>query len=165
MFQLLDRGTVTVQPAGSAGKRHVFLTLAFEADENPRQVEFVLSEWAAHQLGRALTSGSVGIMREFDLSADGSEAGIRMAQNFCHLPPDEQIIVLVTAAVLRQAQNLIAFCEYCDSENAELLFDNLLDRITGSDPTRTEYVLEVPARCPNCRRDVFGKTLVVPHFF
>ena len=143
----------------------MFLTLAFEADETSRQVEFVLSELAARQLGQALTSGSVGIMQEFDLSAEGSEAGIRMAQEFFHLPPEEQIIVLVTTAVLRQAQNLLAFCEHCDSENAELLFDNLLDRITGSDPTRTEYVLEVPARCPNCRRDVFGKTLVVPHFF
>jgi hypothetical protein len=29
---------------------------------------------------------------------------------------------------------------------------------------KTEYLLEVPARCPNCRRDVFEKTLVVPHF-
>jgi hypothetical protein len=69
---MMDRGTVEVRPAGAAGKRHVFLTLAFEADSSSRQVEFVFSERAAQRLGEALTSGSIGIMREFDL-ADGSE--------------------------------------------------------------------------------------------
>ena len=87
-----------------------------------------------------------------------------MADDFWPLTPEEQIIVLVTSAVLRQAQSLIAFCEHCDYENAEVLFDHLLDRITGSDPMRTEYILEIPGICPNCRREVFEKTLVVPHF-
>jgi hypothetical protein len=86
-----------------------------------------------------------------------------MLDGFYPLTPEEQMIVLVTAAVSSQAQSLIAFCEGCDSENAEFLFDHLLDRVTGCDPMRTEYILEVPARCPNCRRDVFEKTLVVPH--
>jgi hypothetical protein len=68
----LDRGTVKIQPAGRAGKRHVFLTVTLEAAATSRQVEFVFSERAAQRLGEALASGSVGIMREFDL-ADGSE--------------------------------------------------------------------------------------------
>ena len=87
-----------------------------------------------------------------------------MAHEYFPRVPEEQIIILITDSVMRRAQNLIAFCENCDPENAEFLFDNLLDRITGSDPMKTEYLLEVPARCPNCRRDVFEKTLVVPHF-
>ena len=87
-----------------------------------------------------------------------------MLDGFYPLTPEEQIIVLVTAATLWHAQNLIAFCAACDSEHAEFPFDNLLDRVTGSDPMRTEYILEVPARCPNCKREVFEKTLVVPHF-
>lgn len=87
-----------------------------------------------------------------------------MLDGFFPLAPEEQIIILVTAGMLRHAQSLIAFCEGCDAENAEFLFDNLLDRVTGSDPMRTEYILEVSARCPNCRREVFEKTLVVPHF-
>ena len=78
--------------------------------------------------------------------------------------PDEQIIILITDTVLRRAQDLIAFCEHCDPENSEFLFDNILDRVTGSDPMKTEYLLEVPAKCPNCRQAVFEKTLVVPHF-
>jgi hypothetical protein len=69
----LDHGKITVQPAGSAGKRHVFLTLAFDSEDiTDRQVEFVFSERAAQRLGEALLSGSVGVMREFDL-AGGSE--------------------------------------------------------------------------------------------
>jgi hypothetical protein len=35
-------------------------------------------------------------------------------------------------------------CEAC-SEDAEIPFDNILDRLTGSDPNVTDYVLEVPA--------------------
>jgi hypothetical protein len=44
---------------------------------------------------------------------------------------------------------MIAGCEAC-SENAEIPFDNILDRLTGSDPTVTDYVLEVTARCLQC---------------
>jgi hypothetical protein len=66
-----DRCTVTVQPAGPVGKRHVFLTLTLPigTDDNNaiQQVEFVLPEQAANYLGEALISGSVGVMREFDL--------------------------------------------------------------------------------------------------
>jgi hypothetical protein len=84
-------------------------------------------------------------------------------RNFFDPTPEQQIIVLVDSALLRKAQNLIAFCQSCDSESSEFPFDLLLDRVTGSDPTRTDYILEMPAKCPNCRRDVLEKTLVAPH--
>jgi len=48
------------------------------------------------------------------------------------------------------------------SEGAEVPFDNILDRITGSDPSVTDYILESPAKCLNCRRPVLEKTLVEP---
>jgi uncharacterized protein with PIN domain len=86
-----------------------------------------------------------------------------MANNFFHPSPDEQDIVLVPKPVLKQAQSLIAFCEHCNSEVSEFTFEMILDHVTRCDPTRTEYILEVPARCPNCRREVFEKTLVTPH--
>jgi hypothetical protein len=86
-----------------------------------------------------------------------------MAQNFFHPSPEELSIVLVTTPVLKQAQNLIAFCEYCNPEHSELTFDLLLDCVTGCDPMRTEYILEEPATCPNCKREVLEKTLVTPH--
>src|SRR5262245_36701883 len=40
----MDPCTITVQPAGPVGKRHVFVTLAFEDDNDARQIELVLSE-------------------------------------------------------------------------------------------------------------------------
>ena len=83
-----------------------------------------------------------------------------MTDSFDAIP--EQEIALITAEVLRKAQTFIAFCEACDLNNSEIPFEVLLDRVTGCDPTRTEYLLEVPARCPNCRGDVLEKTLVVP---
>jgi hypothetical protein len=35
-----------------------------------------------------------------------------------------------------------------DPEGAEIPFDNILDRVTGSDPSVTDYILEAPAKCP-----------------
>ena len=86
-----------------------------------------------------------------------------MAQDFFDRRPEDLAIVLIITPVLQQAQNLIAFCEFCDSEHSEYTFDLLLDRVTGCDPIRTEYILEEPAHCPNCKREVFEKTLVTPH--
>jgi hypothetical protein len=48
------------------------------------------------------------------------------------------------------------------SSGAEIPFDVILDRVTGSDPSVTDYILEQPAKCPKCRRDVLEKTLVEP---
>jgi hypothetical protein len=63
----VDQSTVTVQPAGPAGERHVFLTVTNGVDNVTQQIEFVLSEEAARHLGDALISGSLGVMRKFDL--------------------------------------------------------------------------------------------------
>jgi len=37
-------------------------------------------------------------------------------------------------------------------------FDNILDRVTGSDPSVTDYILAAPAKCPNCKRGILEKT-------
>ena len=39
--------------------------------------------------------------------------------------------------------------EGCNPEDAEIPFDNILDRVTGSDPSVTDYVLDEAAKCPN----------------
>jgi hypothetical protein len=36
------------------------------------------------------------------------------------------------------------------------------DRVSGSDPSVTDYILEQPAKCPSCRRDILEKTLIEP---
>jgi hypothetical protein len=61
-----------------------------------------------------------------------------------------------------EAERLIESCEHCNRDGAEIPFHNILDRITDSDPSVTDYVLEQPAKCPNCRREVMEKTLVEP---
>ena len=55
---------------------------------------------------------------------------------------------------------MIESCEQCNPEGAELPFDYIWDRLIGSDPSVTDYILEAPAKCPNCRREIGEKTLV-----
>ena len=76
--------------------------------------------------------------------------------------PEQQNVVLINAATLREAERLIESCEHCNPEGAEIPFDNILDSITGSDPSVTDYVLESPAKCPNYRREILEKTLIEP---
>jgi hypothetical protein len=45
-------------------------------------------------------------------------------------------------------------------QGAEIPFDNILDRITGSDPKITDYLLDMRAKCPNCGHGILEKTLV-----
>jgi hypothetical protein len=43
---------------------------------------------------------------------------------------------------------------------AEFPFDTVLDEITGSDPSITDYVFVHPAKCPRCFRQIMEKSLV-----
>jgi hypothetical protein len=49
-------------------------------------------------------------------------------------------VVLIDAAILHDAQRLIESCEGCNPEGAESPFDNILDRVTGSDPSVTDFI-------------------------
>ena len=83
-----------------------------------------------------------------------------MNRDFFDPTPEEQQLVLIDAATLHEAERLIESCEHCNPEQAEIPFDNILDRVTGSDPSMRDYILESPAKCPNCRREILEKTLV-----
>jgi len=48
--------------------------------------------------------------------------------------PEQQRLVLIDAAMRRKAEKLIESCEHCNPGGAEIPFDNLLGRVTGSDP-------------------------------
>jgi hypothetical protein len=85
-----------------------------------------------------------------------------MPHDFFDPCPEDQNLVLVNVATLREAERLIESCEGCNPEGAEIPFDAVLDRVTGSDPSVTDYVLEQPAECPNCKRDILEKTLIEP---
>ena len=81
--------------------------------------------------------------------------------DFVNPTPEEQNIILVSAATLRKAEKMIASCEQCNPA-ASIAFAVILDLVTGSHQKVTNYILEAPANCPNCRRDVLEKTLVEP---
>ena len=76
--------------------------------------------------------------------------------------PEQQNVVLVNAATLREAERRIESCEHCNPVGAEIPFDNILDHVTGSDPSVTDYVLDSTAKCPSCRREILEKTLIEP---
>jgi hypothetical protein len=75
-----------------------------------------------------------------------------MSRDFFDPTPEEQNVVLVDTATLRKAERLIESCEHCNPEGAEIPFDNILDRVTGSDPSS--------ARCPSCLCEILEKTLI-----
>ena len=75
-------------------------------------------------------------------------------------PAEQQNVVLINSATPHEAERLIASCEHCNLDGAEIPFDNILDRVTGSEPSVTDYVLEHPAKCPNCCREILEETLV-----
>jgi hypothetical protein len=57
-----------------------------------------------------------------------------MLRDFFDAKPEEQNVVLIGDATLQKAQRLIAGCEAC-TEDPKSGFDNILDRVTGSDPS------------------------------
>jgi hypothetical protein len=85
-----------------------------------------------------------------------------MFRDFFDPTPEEQNIVLVALPTLRKAERFIESCEHCNPDVAEIPFDHILDRVTGSDPTVTDYLLETPAMCPKCGREITEKALFKP---
>ena len=67
-----------------------------------------------------------------------------MPRDFFDPSPEQQNIVLVDAATLREAEKLIESCESCNPEDARIPFDNVLDRVTRSDPSVADYIVEAP---------------------
>ena len=82
--------------------------------------------------------------------------------DFFDRTPEQQNVMLINTTILREAERMIESCEHCNPEGAEIPFDNILDRVTGSDPSVTDDILEERAKCPNCRREVLEKTLFEP---
>lgn len=72
----------------------------------------------------------------------------------------KEVIVVSRETILR-AQAQIGGCEAC-SENAGIIFDFILDEVTGLDALETNYLLSEPATCPECGARVLEDTLVEP---
>jgi hypothetical protein len=52
-----------------------------------------------------------------------------MSGDFFDPTLEDQTVVLIQDDDLRRAEKLIASCEYCNPEGAEIPFDNILDRV------------------------------------
>jgi hypothetical protein len=76
--------------------------------------------------------------------------------------PEQQNLLAVSTRTIHEAEQRIDSCEQCNPADAEIPFDWILDRVTGSDSTITDYVIESPAQCPKCRGKIFEKTLIEP---
>jgi hypothetical protein len=79
-----------------------------------------------------------------------SQLGDNRGSHFSDPSPEELIVALVETKTLRKAERLVESCEHCNPTGAEILFDNNLDRITGSDPSvihprTTREMPELPA--------------------
>jgi hypothetical protein len=61
-----------------------------------------------------------------------------VARDFFDPTREQQVIVFVQTATVHRAERLIESCEHCNEEGAEIPFDNILDRVTGSDPSVTD---------------------------
>jgi len=83
-----------------------------------------------------------------------------MPREFFDPTPEEQVVILVEDQKIRNAEGFIKSCEHCNLDGAEWPFNAVLDRVTLSDPGVTDYILEHPAKCPNCHRDVLEETFI-----
>ena len=75
-------------------------------------------------------------------------------------PIEETNIVLVDEDILSKAEKWILACDQC-SNIAELSFEQLLDSITGCNPSTTDYLMRRTVRCPCCNREVAEKSLIL----
>lgn len=61
-----------------------------------------------------------------------------MIRDFLDPTPEEQGVVLIDAATLREAERLIESYDHCHPDDADTPFHWILDRVTGSDPSVSE---------------------------
>jgi hypothetical protein len=77
------------------------------------------------------------------------------------LSAGDRNVGFVDEDTLAEAQSFVSGCEHCEPERATISFDQLLDALTGCDPTVTEYIICHAVRCPQCSHEVMGNTLIL----
>ena len=70
-------------------------------------------------------------------------------------------VVTVDAAQVRAAESKIEGCEHCHPDDCEILFDWIIEEVTGKAGMVEFMTLEI-AKCPNCKQTLTEKTLVEP---
>jgi len=69
-------------------------------------------------------------------------------------------IIFIDEATLLEARNFISGCDHC-AWTSEMTFRQLLDVLTGSDPTTTEYLIRGAATCPSCDSKITEDSFVI----
>jgi len=82
--------------------------------------------------------------------------------NWRDLASENRTLMVIAEATIREAEWWIESCEHCNAAEAKFPVDWLLDRITGCDSGRTDYILEAPGHCPHCHAEILEKTLIDP---
>ncbi len=82
-----------------------------------------------------------------------------MLDNFFDPPIQQATIVLIGKTMIARIERKITACQGCDPE-AEIPFDWILDKISSHQGATTDYILETPAHCQRCGREVTEKTSV-----
>jgi DNA-binding NtrC family response regulator len=111
-------------------------------------------------MDEAFSKGAFGCLKK-PISFEELKVLMAAAQVHSKTSP-EQSVVLVDSTTVRRAERLIESCEHCDPDGVEFSCDQILDWIMKSNPTVTNYILEAPAKCPNCGREINEKTLIEP---
>jgi len=102
------------------------------------------------------------IFEKTPVDCDGkAKAALEEEYRAFDIRDEDQEVIFIDEVTLADAQGFIDACEHC-SDEAEMPFDQLLDAITGCDPSLTEYVICHAAKCRSCGHDVMEKTLIVP---
>jgi len=71
-------------------------------------------------------------------------------------------VLVDTTTLMRGRESSSNHANTATRKGAGTPFDAILDDVTGSDPKVTDYILEAPAKCPNCLRVILEKTLIEP---
>jgi hypothetical protein len=154
--------SMPIQVDGYSGYKANERPREFVLDEEIYEIAAVLDQWyepSATYFKVQSTEGKTYLLRydqpadEWTLQSgfDGDELLARPSIEF----------VTVDPAFLSEAQRQVEACEYCRPHEATIPFDWLLAEVTGKRGSY-EFILNEPARCPNCRHDITEKTLVQP---
>jgi hypothetical protein len=82
-----------------------------------------------------------------------------MSGEYFDPPWDCTDVVLVNHKLIGKIEQHLTSCEGCNP-SAEISLEYILDQIFLRDPSKTEYVLERPAKCRTCEAEICEKTLV-----
>jgi len=112
-------------------------------------------------MGHGRYTGSINVFSTMGLlpKLHSSVTVSIMRDDFFNLPIEQRDIMLISKRAIARIELRITACEECDPE-AEIPLDWILDKITGHQGSTTDYLLERPAHCQCCGREVTEKTSV-----